>query len=119
MLGVNDLYNPKNPWAHYILNAINAKELYQRDVDYIVKNHEVIIIDRGTGRTMPGRRWSNGQHQALEAKEGVQIQDETETLAAITYQNYFRQYERLSGMTGTGTTEAEAVSYTHLRAHET
>ena len=107
LLGVNDLYNPKNPWAHYILNAINAKELYQRDVDYIVKNHEVIIIDRGTGRTMPGRRWSNGQHQALEAKEGVNIQDETETLAAITYQNYFRQYERLSGMTGTGTTEAE------------
>jgi len=113
LLGVNDLYDPKNPWAHYILNAIGAKELFQRDVDYIVKNNEIIIVDQGTGRTMPGRRWSNGQHQALEAKEGVDIQDETETLAAITYQNYFRQYERLCGMTGTGKTEADEFRETY------
>ncbi|NDD45507.1 MAG: preprotein translocase subunit SecA, partial [Synechococcaceae bacterium WB9_4xB_025] len=106
LLGVQDLFNPQNPWAHFILNALSAKELFVRDVDYIVRDQEVVIVDQGTGRVMAGRRWSDGQHQALEAKEGVPIQDETETLAAITYQNYFRLYERLAGMTGTGKTEA-------------
>lgn len=113
LLGVDDLYNPQNPWAHFILSALSAKELFKRDVDYIVKNNEVIIIDQGTGRTMPGRRWSNGQHQALEAKESVDIQDETETHASITYQNYFRLYQRIGGMTGTGKTEAEEFRETY------
>ncbi len=80
--------------------------LFEKDVDYIVQDDEVIIVDEHTGRTMPGRRWSEGLHQAVEAKEGVKIQNENQTLASITFQNYFRLYEKLSGMTGTADTEA-------------
>jgi len=104
-LGVNDLYNPKDPWAHYITNALKAKELFIRDVNYIIKNDEAVIVDEFTGRVMPGRRWSDGQHQAIEAKEGLKIQPETQTLASITYQNFFLLYPGLAGMTGTAKTE--------------
>ncbi|AOV17908.1 preprotein translocase subunit SecA [Acidihalobacter aeolianus] len=91
---------------HHLNAALRAHAIYQRNVDYIVKDGEIIIVDEFTGRTMPGRRWSEGLHQAVEAKEGVQIQNENQTLASITFQNYFRLYERLSGMTGTADTEA-------------
>jgi preprotein translocase subunit SecA len=105
LLGVTDLYDQKNPWAHYIFNAIKAKELFTSDVNYIVRNNEVVIVDEFTGRVLPGRRWSDGLHQAIEAKEGVEIQKETQTLASITYQNFFLLYPKLSGMTGTAKTE--------------
>ncbi|PSO48341.1 MAG: preprotein translocase subunit SecA [Cyanobacteria bacterium SW_9_44_58] len=105
LLGVDDLYNPDDPWAHYVFNAIKAKELFTKDVNYIVRNGEVVIVDEFTGRVMPGRRWSDGLHQAIEAKEGVEIQKETQTLASITYQNFFLLYPKLSGMTGTAKTE--------------
>ena len=91
---------------HHINAALRAHVLYQKDVDYIVDNNEIVIVDEFTGRTMPGRRWSDGLHQAVEAKEGVPIQQENQTLASITFQNYFRLYEKLSGMTGTADTEA-------------
>ena len=91
---------------HYINAALRAHALFRRDVEYIVKNNQVIIVDEFTGRTMPGRRWSEGLHQAIEAKENVSIQNENQTLASITFQNYFRLYEKLSGMTGTADTEA-------------
>ncbi len=104
-LGVNDLYNPQDPWAHYITNALKAKELFIKDVNYIIKNDEAVIVDEFTGRVMPGRRWSDGQHQAIEAKEGIKIQPETQTLASITYQNFFLLYPGLAGMTGTAKTE--------------
>ena len=113
LLGVSDLFDPKAPWAQFILSALMAKELFLRDVDYIVRDQQVVIVDQGTGRVMAGRRWSDGQHQAIEAKEGVPILPETETLAAITYQNYFRLYERLAGMTGTGRTESEEFASTY------
>ncbi|EAM49035.1 preprotein translocase subunit SecA [Crocosphaera watsonii WH 8501] len=105
LLGVTDLYDQENPWAHYIFNAIKAKELFTKDVNYIVKNKEVVIVDEFTGRVLAGRRWSDGLHQAIEAKEGVPIQKETQTLATITYQNFFLLYNKLSGMTGTAKTE--------------
>jgi preprotein translocase subunit SecA len=105
LLGVNDLFDPKDPWAHYIFNAIKAKELFVKDVNYIVRNDEVVIVDEFTGRVMTGRRWSDGLHQAIEAKEHVDIQPETQTLATITYQNFFLLYPKLSGMTGTAKTE--------------
>ncbi len=105
MLKVNDLFNPKDPWAHYITNALKAKELFIRDVNYIVRNGEAVIVDEFTGRVMPGRRWSDGQHQAIEAKEQLKIQPETQTLASITYQNFFLLYPQLAGMTGTAKTE--------------
>jgi preprotein translocase subunit SecA len=105
MLGVTDLFDPKDPWAHYVFNAVKAKELFIKDVNYIVRNGEVTIVDEFTGRVMPGRRWSDGLHQAIEAKEGVDIQNETQTLAAITYQNFFLLYPKLAGMTGTAKTE--------------
>jgi preprotein translocase subunit SecA len=105
MLGVKDLFDPKDPWAHYIFNAIKAKELFVKDVNYIVRNDEVVIVDEFTGRVMPGRRWSDGLHQAIEAKERVEIQPETQTLATITYQNFFLLYPKLAGMTGTAKTE--------------
>ncbi|MDJ0508595.1 MAG: preprotein translocase subunit SecA [Crocosphaera sp.] len=105
LLGVGDLYDQENPWAHYIFNAIKAKELFTKDVNYIVKNKEVVIVDEFTGRVLAGRRWSDGLHQAIEAKEGVPIQRETQTLATITYQNFFLLYNKLSGMTGTAKTE--------------
>jgi preprotein translocase subunit SecA len=105
ILGVSDLFDPKDPWAHYIFNAIKAKELFINDVNYIVRNGEIVIVDEFTGRVMPGRRWSDGLHQAIEAKEGVDIQPETQTLASITYQNFFLLYPKLAGMTGTAKTE--------------
>ncbi len=104
-LKVSDLYNPQDPWAHYITNALKAKELFIKDVNYIIKNEEAVIVDEFTGRIMPGRRWSDGQHQAIEAKEGLKIQPETQTLASITYQNFFLLYPGLAGMTGTAKTE--------------
>ncbi len=104
-LAVSDLYNPKDPWAHYITNALKAKELFIKDVNYIIKNDEAVIVDEFTGRVMPGRRWSDGQHQAIEAKESLKIQPETQTLASITYQNFFLLYPGLAGMTGTAKTE--------------
>lgn len=105
LLEVQDLFDPKDPWAHYVFNAIKAKELFIKDVNYIVRNGEVVIVDEFTGRVMPGRRWSDGLHQAIEAKEHVEIQPETQTLATITYQNFFLIYPKLSGMTGTAKTE--------------
>ena len=105
LLNVKDLFDPKDPWAHYVFNAIKAKELFVKDVTYIVRNGEVVIVDEFTGRVMPGRRWSDGLHQAIEAKEKVDIQPETQTLASITYQNFFLLYPKLSGMTGTAKTE--------------
>jgi preprotein translocase subunit SecA len=105
LLEVQDLYDQENPWAHYIFNAIKAKELFTKDVSYIVRNDEVVIVDEFTGRVLPGRRWSDGLHQAIEAKENVEIQNETQTLATITYQNFFLLYPKLSGMTGTAKTE--------------
>ncbi|PSU32712.1 preprotein translocase subunit SecA [Photobacterium lutimaris] len=101
------LYSPTNiSLLHHVNAALRAHVLFERDVDYIVKDDEVIIVDEHTGRTMPGRRWSEGLHQAVEAKEGVKIQNENQTLASITFQNYFRLYTKLSGMTGTADTEA-------------
>ena len=105
LLGVQDLFNPQDPWAHFITNALKAKELFVRDVNYIVRGDDAVIVDEFTGRVMPGRRWSDGQHQAIEAKEGLPIQPETQTLASITYQNFFLLYPRLAGMTGTAKTE--------------
>jgi preprotein translocase subunit SecA len=105
LLKVDDLYNPEDPWAHYIFNAIKAKELFIKDVNYITRDEEIVIVDEFTGRVMPGRRWSDGLHQAIEAKERVEIQNETQTLASITYQNLFLLYPKLAGMTGTAKTE--------------
>ena len=105
LLGVKDLYDSENPWAHYVFNAIKAKELFTNDVNYIVRNGEVVIVDEFTGRVLAGRRWSDGLHQAIEAKERVEIQNETQTLATITYQNFFLLYPKLAGMTGTAKTE--------------
>ncbi|GIU35457.1 protein translocase subunit SecA [Shewanella hafniensis] len=108
MLAEGDsLYSAANiSLLHHVNAALRAHTLFERDVDYIVQDNEVIIVDEHTGRTMPGRRWSEGLHQAVEAKEGVHIQNENQTLASITFQNYFRQYEKLAGMTGTADTEA-------------
>ena len=101
------LYSPTNIMLmHHVTAALRAHALFTRDVDYIVKDGEVIIVDEHTGRTMQGRRWSDGLHRAVEAKEGVEIQNENQTLASITFQNYFRLYEKLAGMTGTADTEA-------------
>ena len=92
---------------HHVLQALKAYTLFQKDVDYVIKDGEVLIVDEFTGRLMPGRRWSDGLHQAVEAKEGVKIASENQTLATITFQNYFRMYNKLAGMTGTADTEAE------------
>jgi preprotein translocase subunit SecA len=105
MLGIEDLFDASNQFAHHLLQALKAKELFNRDTDYVVKDGEIVIVDEFTGRLMQGRRWSDGLHQAIEAKEGVKIQDETQTLASITFQNLFRLYPKLSGMTGTAMTE--------------
>ncbi len=106
-LGIDNIADAEN-WdlKHYVETAIKAHSLYKRDVDYVVKDGEVIIVDTFTGRLMPGRRWSDGLHQSIEAKEGVTIRKEDQTLATITFQNYFRLYQKLSGMTGTAETEA-------------
>ena len=105
LIGVKDLFDINTQYAHHLLQALKAKELFVKDTDYVVKNGEVMIVDEFTGRLMEGRRWSDGLHQAIEAKEGVKIQDETQTLASITFQNLFRLYPKLSGMTGTAMTE--------------
>ncbi len=107
LLGIDNIADAEN-WElkHYVETAIKAHALYKRDVDYVVKDGEVIIVDTFTGRLMPGRRWSDGLHQSIEAKEGVNIRKEDQTLATITFQNYFRLYQKLSGMTGTAETEA-------------
>eukprot|EP00873_Tetraselmis_striata_P021503 jgi/Tetstr1/441767/TSEL_003131.t1 len=107
ILQVSDLYDPREQWASYVINALKAKELQLKDVNYIVKGEEVIIVDEFTGRTMQGRRWGEGLHQAIEAKEGLPIQNETVTLASISYQNFFRSFPKLAGMTGTALTEQE------------
>ncbi|HEX7192492.1 MAG TPA: preprotein translocase subunit SecA [Thermoanaerobaculia bacterium] len=107
LLGVENLYDPANmDTLHCVQQALRAHTLYKRDVEYLVKDGEVIIVDEFTGRLMPGRRWSDGLHQAVEAKEGVKIEAENQTLATITFQNLFRMYEKLAGMTGTADTEA-------------
>jgi len=102
---------------HHVMAALRAHKLFQKDVDYIVKDDEIVIVDEHTGRTMEGRRWSEGLHQAVEAKEGVNIQNENQTLASITFQNFFRIYEKLSGMTGTADTEA--FEFNHIYGLET
>jgi preprotein translocase subunit SecA len=105
-LGIDNLYDQVNtPLVHHLQNAIRAKELYKRDVDYIVRQGEVLIVDEFTGRVLEGRRYSEGLHQAIEAKEGVRVKEENQTLATITIQNYFRMYDKLSGMTGTAKTQ--------------
>ena len=107
LLGIDNLYDPRNMTVnHHVQQALRAHVLFKRDVDYIVKEGQVIIVDEFTGRLMPGRRYSEGLHQALEAKEGVKVENENQTLASITFQNYFRMYEKLAGMTGTAETEA-------------
>ena len=106
-LNVTNLYNDvESEWVHHINQALRAHHLYERDVDYVIKDGEVIIVDEFTGRLMPGRRWSDGLHQAVEAKEGLRIKEENQTLATITFQNFFKLYKKLSGMTGTAMTEA-------------
>jgi preprotein translocase subunit SecA len=108
LLGVENLYDPANmEILHHVNQGLRAHTLYKRDGEYVVKDGEVIIVDEFTGRLMPGRRWSDGLHQAVEAKEGLKIQQENQTLATITFQNYFRMYKKLAGMTGTAETEAE------------
>src|SRR5690606_27434018 len=99
--------------VHHLNVAIKAKELYTRDKDYIVENGEVKIVDEFTGRTLEGRRWSEGIHQAVEAKERVRVKEENQTLATVTLQNYFRMYEKLAGMTGTAQTEASELASTY------
>src|SRR6201993_2656295 len=107
LLSLGNLYDPAHmETIHHVYQALRAHTLYKRDVDYVVKDGEVIIVDEFTGRQMPGRRWSDGLHQAVEAKEGVKIERENQTLATVTFQNYFRMYKKLSGMTGTAETEA-------------
>jgi preprotein translocase subunit SecA len=107
LLGLNNLFDPGNmDIFHHVHQALRAHALFQKDVDYVVKDGEVVIVDEFTGRQMPGRRWSDGLHQAVEAKEGVKIERENQTLATITFQNYFRMYKKLAGMTGTAETEA-------------
>ena len=108
LLGVHNLFSPENTeWFHHVAKALQAHACYKRDSDYLVRDGEVLIIDEHTGRAMDGRRWSDGLHQAIEAKEGVPIQRESVTLATVTYQNFYRMYNKLSGMTGTADTEAE------------
>ncbi|MBP2668182.1 MAG: preprotein translocase, SecA subunit [Deltaproteobacteria bacterium] len=107
LLSVDNLYDPRNiEILHHVNQALKAHVLFHRDVDYMVKDGEVVIVDEFTGRLMPGRRWSDGLHQAVEAKEGVKVENENQTLATITFQNYFRMFEKLAGMTGTADTEA-------------
>jgi preprotein translocase subunit SecA len=107
LLGIDNLYDPQHiELLHHIYQALKAHHLYKLDVDYMIKDGEVVIVDEFTGRLMPGRRWSDGLHQAIEAKEGVEVRNENQTLATITFQNYFRMYKKLAGMTGTADTEA-------------
>jgi preprotein translocase subunit SecA len=113
-LNVQNLYAPEEvETLHHVETALKAHHLYRNEVDYVVKNGEVIIVDEFTGRLMPGRRWSDGLHQAVEAKEGVKVENENQTLATISFQNYFRMYSKLAGMTGTADTEAEEFAKTY------
>jgi len=107
LLGIDNLYEKDFDTIHHLENALKARTLFLKDKDYIIRDNQVVIVDEFTGRLMPGRRWSEGIHQAVEAKEGVVIQQESKTLATISFQNYFRMYEKLAGMTGTAATEAE------------
>ena len=119
ILQVEDLYNPNDPWIPYVLSAIKATALFFRNVHYIVQNNQIIIVDEFTGRIMPDRRWNDGLHQAVEAKEGVPIRQNTETAASITYQNFFLLYPKLSGMTGTAkTSELEFEKIYNLPVEE-
>lgn len=119
ILSIQDLYDPRDPWIPYIINALKSKALYFNNVHYIVQNQRIIIVDEFTGRIMPDRRWGDGLHQAIEAKEGVPIRQKTETVAAITYQNFFLLYPKLSGMTGTGkTAEIEFEKIYNLSVEE-
>ena len=107
LLGIGNMYDPANiEWNHHVQQSLRAHVIFHLDKDYVVKDGEVIIVDEFTGRLMPGRRWSDGLHQAVEAKEGVKIERETQTYATISFQNYFRMYKKLAGMTGTAETEA-------------
>lgn len=119
ILQIEDLYNPNDPWIPYILSAIKATALFFRNVHYIVQNNQIVIVDEFTGRIMPDRRWNEGLHQAVEAKEGVPIRQNTETAASITYQNFFLLYPKLSGMTGTAkTSEIEFEKIYNLSVEE-
>ena len=119
ILSIQDLYDPRDPWIPYIINALKANALYFNNVHYIVQNNRIIIVDEFTGRVMPDRRWGDGLHQAIEAKENLQIRQKTETVAGITYQNFFLLYPKLSGMTGTGkTTEIEFEKIYKLSVEE-
>jgi len=113
IIGVSNLYESDFETVHHVENAIRARSLFNKDKDYVVKEGQIIIVDEFTGRLMPGRRWSEGLHQAVEAKEGVEIQKESRTFATISFQNFFRMYRKLSGMTGTAATEAEEFSKTY------
>lgn len=119
ILSIQDLYDPKDPWIPYIINALKANSLYFRNVHYIVQNNRIIIVDEFTGRIMPDRRWGDGLHQAIEAKERLSIRQRTETVATITYQNFFLLYSKVSGMTGTGkTAEIEFEKIYNLSVEE-
>lgn len=119
ILSVQDLYDPRDPWIPYIINALKANALYFNNIHYIVQNNRIIIVDEFTGRIMPDRRWGDGLHQAVEAKEKLPIRQKTETVAAITYQNFFLLYPKLSGMTGTGkTAEIEFEKIYNLSVEE-
>ena len=119
ILRIQDLYDPKDPWIPYIINALKANSLYFRNVHYIVQNNRIIIVDEFTGRIMPDRRWGDGLHQAIEAKERLSIRQRTETVATITYQNFFLLYSKVSGMTGTGkTAEIEFEKIYNLSVEE-
>ena len=119
ILSIQDLYDPKDPWIPYIINALKANALYFNNVHYIVQNNRIIIVDEFTGRIMPDRRWGDGLHQAIEAKEKLSIRQKTETVASITYQNFFLLYPKLGGMTGTGkTTEIEFEKIYNLSVNE-
>mgnify|MGYP001428394924 CR=1 FL=1 len=119
ILGIKDLYNPNDPWIPYVINALKATTLFFKNVHYIVQNSQIIIVDEFTGRIMPDRRWSDGLHQAVEAKEAVPIRQNTETAASVTYQNFFLLYPKLSGMTGTAkTAEVEFEKIYNLSVEE-
>ena len=119
ILSIQDLYNPNDPWIPYIINAIKANTLFFLNVHYIVRQNQIVIVDEFTGRIMPDRRWSDGLHQAIEAKERLPIRENTETVASITYQNFFLLYPKLSGMTGTGkTAEVEFEKIYNLSVEE-
>ena len=112
MLGITNMHDMSTmEYRHHMIQALKAHNLFERDVDYVIKEGEVIIVDEFTGRLMPGRRWSDGLHQAVESKEGLKIERENQTLATITFQNYFRMYKKLAGMTGTAMTEAQEFSH--------